>query len=74
MVVGLITFLAMVYSVIVVLGMLGKVGFSFAVVFVVICLVVGFGFIVMGLWVNLSLAIGCVIFLIAFIVFSLVLG
>jgi|GEM_PF-4896368 len=43
---GLTTFLAMVYSVIVVPGMLGKAGFSPAAVFVATCLVAGVGSIV----------------------------
>lgn len=44
---GLTTFLAMVYSVIVVPGMLGKAGFPPAAVFVATCLVAGVGSIVM---------------------------
>lgn len=71
---GLTTFLAMVYSVIVVPGMLGKAGFPPSAVFVATCLVAGFGSIVMGLWANLPLAIGCAISLTAFTAFSLVLG
>ena len=70
----LTTFLAMVYSVIVVPGMLGKAGFPPAAVFVATCLVAGVGSIVMGLWANLPLAIGCAISLTAFTAFSLVLG
>ncbi len=46
---GLTTFLAMVYSVIVVPGMLGKAGFPPAAVFVATCLVAGFGSLLMGL-------------------------
>ncbi|WXS25608.1 guanine/hypoxanthine transporter GhxP [Salmonella enterica subsp. enterica serovar Infantis] len=68
---GLTTFLAMVYSVIVVPGMLGKAGFPPAAVFVATCLVAGVGSIVMGLWANLPLAIGCAISLTAFTAFSL---
>ncbi|CDZ85346.1 permease [Citrobacter koseri] len=64
----------MVYSVIVVPGMLGKAGFPPAAVFVATCLVAGVGSIVMGLWANLPLAIGCAISLTAFTAFSLVLG
>ena len=64
----------MVYSVIVVPGMLGKAGFPPAAVFVATCLVAGLGSIVMGLWANLPLAIGCAISLTAFTAFSLVLG
>ncbi|MTD41307.1 permease [Erwinia sp. CPCC 100877] len=71
---GLTTFLAMVYSVIVVPGMLGKAGFPPAAVFVATCLVAGVGSIVMGLWANLPLAIGCALSLTAFTAFSLVLG
>lgn len=71
---GLTTFLAMVYSVIVVPAMLGKVGFSPAAVFVATCLVAGVGSVVMGLWANLPLAIGCAISLTAFTAFSLVAG
>ncbi len=70
MVAGLTTFLAMVYSVIVVPGMLGKAGFPPAAVFVATCLVAGLGSIVMGLWANLPLAIGCAISLTAFTAFS----
>lgn len=71
---GLTTFLATVYSVIVVPGMLGKAGFPPAAVLAVTCLVAGVGSIVMGLWADLPLAIGCAISLTAFITFSLVLG
>ncbi|UAN59725.1 NCS2 family permease [Serratia sp. JSRIV004] len=71
---GLTTFLAMVYSVIVVPGMLGKAGFPPAAVFVATCLVAGVGSLVMGLWANLPMAIGCAISLTAFTAFSLVLG
>ena len=71
---GLTTFLAMVYSVIVVPGMLGKAGFPPAAVFVATCLVAGFGSLLMGLWANLPMAIGCAISLTAFTAFSLVLG
>ncbi|MFV4846231.1 NCS2 family permease [Edwardsiella tarda] len=71
---GLTTFLAMVYSVIVVPGMLGKAGFPPSAVFVATCLVAGFGSLVMGLWANLPMAIGCAISLTAFTAFSLVLG
>ncbi|WP_312828354.1 solute carrier family 23 protein, partial [Pantoea anthophila] len=58
---GLTTFLAMVYSVIVVPGMLGKAGFSPTAVFVATCLVASFGSILMGLWANLPMAIGCAV-------------
>ena len=71
---GLTTFLAMVYSVIVVPSMLGKAGFPPAAVFVATCLVAGFGSLLIGLWANLPMAIGCAISLTAFTAFSLVLG
>ena len=71
---GLTTFLAMVYSVIVVPGMLGKAGFSPSAVFVATCLVASFGSIIMGLWANMPMVVGCAISLTAFTAFSLVLG
>lgn len=71
---GLTTFLAMVYSVIVVPSMLGKAGFPPAAVFVATCLVAAFGSLLMGLWANLPMTIGCAISLTAFTAFSLVLG
>lgn len=71
---GLTTFLAMVYSVVVVPGMLSKAGFPHDAVFVATCLVAGVGSLVMGLWANLPMAIGCAISLTAFTAFSLVLG
>ncbi|MTD67453.1 NCS2 family permease, partial [Escherichia coli] len=71
---GLTTFLAMVYSVIVVPGMLGKAGFPRAAVVVATCLVAGLGSIGMGLWAKRPLAIGCEISMTAFTAFSLVLG
>lgn len=71
---GITTFLAMVYSVIVVPGMLGKAGFPSGAVFVATCLIAGFGSLLMGLWANLPMAIGCAISLTAFTAFSLVLG
>lgn len=64
----------MVYSVIVVPSMLGKAGFPPAAVFVATCLVAAFGSLLMGLWANLPMAIGCAISLTAFTAFSLVLG
>ncbi len=42
--------------------------------FVATCLVAGFGSLLMGLWANLPMAIGCAISLTAFTAFSLVLG
>ncbi|BDH47518.1 permease [Salmonella enterica subsp. enterica serovar Choleraesuis] len=71
---GLTTFLAMVYSVVVVPGMLSKAGFPHDAVFIATCLVAGVGSLVMGLWANLPMAIGCAISLTAFTAFSLVLG
>lgn len=71
---GLTTFLAMVYSVIVVPGMLGQAGFPPTAIFIATCLVAGFGSLLMGLWANLPMAIGCDISLTAFTAFSLVLS
>ncbi|MFB2864889.1 NCS2 family permease [Aeromonas sp. MdU4] len=71
---GLTTFLAMVYSVIVVPSLLGKAGFPPAAVFVATCLVAGLGSLLMGLWAKLPMAIGVAISLTAFTAFSLVLG
>lgn len=71
---GLTTFLAMVYSVIVVPGMLSQAGFPPESVFIATCLVSGLGSILIGLWANVPMAIGCAISLTAFTAFSLVLG
>ncbi|KJF89348.1 NCS2 family permease [Photobacterium leiognathi] len=71
---GLTTFLAMVYSVIVVPSMLGAAGFNQGGVFIATCLVAAFGSLLMGLWARLPMAIGCAISLTAFTAFSLVLG
>ncbi|OOS05727.1 putative MFS transporter, AGZA family, xanthine/uracil permease [Moraxella cuniculi DSM 21768] len=71
---GLTTFLAMVYSVIVVPNMLSQAGFDAESVFVATCLVSGLGSILIGLWANVPMAIGCAISLTAFTAFSLVLG
>ncbi|MFT6257538.1 NCS2 family permease [Shewanella sp. AC34-MNA-CIBAN-0136] len=71
---GLTTFLAMVYSVIVVPNMLGTAGFDPAAVFIATCLIAAFGSLLMGLWANLPMAIGCAISLTAFTAFSMVLG
>ncbi|WP_371185600.1 NCS2 family permease [Thalassotalea maritima] len=71
---GATTFLAMVYSVIVVPNMLGAAGFDQSAVFIATCLVAAFGSLLMGLWAKLPLAIGCAISLTAFTAFSLVLG
>lgn len=71
---GLTTFLAMVYSVIVVPGMLSQAGFPAESVFIATCLVSGLGSILIGLWANAPMAIGCAISLTAFTAFSFVLG
>lgn len=71
---GLTTFLAMVYSVIVVPNLLAKAGFPPESVFIATCLVTGLGSILIGLWANAPMAIGCAISLTAFTAFSLVLG
>lgn len=71
---GLTTFLAMVYSVIVVPSMLSQAGFPADSVFVATCLVAGLGSILIGFWANVPMAIGCAISLTAFTAFSLVLG
>lgn len=71
---GLTTFLAMVYSVIVVPNMLSAAGFPTESVFIATCLVAGLGSILIGLWANVPMAIGCAISLTAFTAFSLVLG
>lgn len=71
---GLTTFLAMVYSVIVVPNMLGAAGFDPGAVFIATCLIAAFGSLLMGLWANMPMAIGCAISLTAFTAFSMVLG
>lgn len=71
---GLTTFLAMVYSVIVVPNMLSAAGFPADSIFIATCLVAGIGSILIGLWANVPMAIGCAISLTAFTAFSLVLG
>lgn len=71
---GLTTFLAMVYSVIVVPGMLANAGFDPQATFIATCLVSGLGSILIGLYANAPMAIGCAISLTAFTAFSLVLG
>lgn len=70
---GLTTFLAMVYSVIVVPNMLSAAGFPAESVFIATCLVAGLGSMLIGLWANAPMAIGCAISLTAFTAFSLVL-
>lgn len=64
----------MVYSVIVVPNMLSAAGFPADSVFIATCLVAGLGSILIGLWANVPMAIGCAISLTAFTAFSLVLG
>lgn len=54
--------------------MLGQAGFPHTAVFIATCLVAGFGSLLMGLWANLPMAIGCAISLTAFTAFSMVLG
>ncbi|WP_428196231.1 NCS2 family permease [Aliivibrio kagoshimensis] len=71
---GVTTFLAMVYSVIVVPSMLGAAGFDPGAVFIATCMIAAFGSLLMGLWAKLPMAIGCAISLTAFTAFSLVLG
>lgn len=71
---GVTTFMAMVYSVFVVPGMLGKAGFDSSAVFVATCLTAAFGSLLMGVWAKLPIAIGCAISLTAFTAFGLVLG
>ena len=71
---GTTTFMAMVYAVFVVPGMLGKAGFDTSAVFVAVCLTTAFGSLLMGLWAKLPIAIGCAISLTAFMAFGLVLG
>lgn len=71
---GITTFLAMVYSVFVVPGMLGQAGFDVSAVFVAVCLTAAFGSLMMGLWARLPIAVGCAISLTAFTAFGLVLG
>ena len=71
---GLTTFLAMVYSVVLVPSLLGAAGFPKEGVFVATCLVAGLGSLLMGLWANLPMAIGCAFSLTAFTAFSRVLG
>ncbi|TPQ36797.1 NCS2 family permease, partial [Cupriavidus pinatubonensis] len=74
LVAGVTTFMAMVYAVFVVPGMLGKAGFDTSAVFVAVCLTTAFGSLLMGVWAKLPIAIGCAISLTAFMAFGLVLG
>lgn len=70
---GLTTFLAMLYSVIVIPNMLKLAGFPPTATFITTCLVAAFGSLLMGLWANLPMAIGCAVSLTAFTTFGIVL-
>lgn len=70
---GLTIYLAMLYSVIVVPALLHQAGFSLTATFLATCLVAGFGSLLMGLWANLPLAIGCAISLTTFTTYSIIL-
>ncbi|MFC6275982.1 NCS2 family permease [Psittacicella hinzii] len=71
---GLTTFLAMVYSVIVVPGMLAKAGFDPHATFIATCLTAGLGSILIGAFANAPMAIGCALSLTAYTAFTMVLG
>lgn len=71
---GITTFLAMVYSVIVIPRMLSTAGFPVNLVFISTCLVSAFGSLLMGFWTNLPLAVGCAISLGAFTAYNLGIG
>lgn len=71
---GLTTFLAMVYSIIAVPGMLSDAGFSSESTFIATCLLASVGSIIMGVWTKLPYAIGGDIVLCAFIAYVIVLG
>lgn len=70
---GLTIFLAMLYSVVVIPNMLKLAGFPPLVTFITTCLVAAFGSLLMGLWANLPMAIGCAVSLTAFTTFGIVL-
>lgn len=70
---GFTIFLAMLYSVIVIPNMLKLAGFPHSATFMTTCLVAAFGSLLMGLWANLPMAIGCAVSLTAFTTFSMVL-
>lgn len=70
---GLTIFLAMLYSVIVIPNMLKLAGFPPLATFITTCLVTAFGSLLMGLWANLPMAIGCAVSLTAFTTFGIVL-
>ncbi|MDG6896779.1 permease [Actinobacillus delphinicola] len=71
---GLTTFLAMVYSIIVLPHMLHTAGFPEESAFIACCLVAGLGSLLMGLWANTPMVVGSAISLTAFTAFSLVIG
>lgn len=71
---GLTVFLSMVYSVIVVPGMLTAAGFDGQAVFIATCITAGIGSILLGFWANVPMAIGCALSLTAYTAFTLVLG
>lgn len=66
------TFLAMLYSIVVIPNMLSEVGFNAHSVFIATCLLMGFGSLLMGLWANLPMAIGCAVSLTAFLAYGVV--
>lgn len=70
---GLTTYLAMLYSVIVVPNMLTLAGFPPTSTFIATCLLAALGSLLMGLWANLPMAIGSAVSLTAFTTFSIVL-
>lgn len=70
---GLTIFLAMLYSVVVIPNMLKLAGFPPLATFITTCLVAAFGSLLMGLWANLPMAIGCAVSLTAFTTFGIVL-
>lgn len=70
---GFTTFLAMVYSIIIIPDMFSSVGFDRQAVFIASCLVAALGSLAMGLWAKLPIVIGGAISLSAFTAFNLVL-
>lgn len=73
MMAGLTIFLAMLYSVIVIPNMLKLADFPPQATFITTCLVAALGSLLMGLWANLPMAIGCAVSLTAFTTFGIVL-
>lgn len=71
---GITTFLAMVYSIIAVPGMLADAGFSRESTYLAACLLTALGSILMGVWAKLPYAIGADVVLCAFIAYVVVLG